>query len=112
MPGASREGAGWLPAPARTVLQQSAPALRAASAIELKYAGYIAREREAVARTRRLDGMRIPPEVDFDGITALSQEGREKLTRLRPSTLGQASRISGVSAADVSILMVWLRGRR
>ena len=65
-----------------------------------------------MARTRRLDAMRIPSELDFGRITALSQEAREKLTLVRPSTLGQASRISGVSAADVSILMVWLRGRR
>ena len=104
--------AGWLPAPASAALHRSGPDLRSAGAIELKYAGYIAREREAVARTRRLDAMRIPAELDFGRITALSQEAREKLTLLRPSTLGQASRISGVSAADVSILMVWLRGRR
>ena len=108
----SLASAGWLPATARAVLRQSAPALRAAGAIELKYAGYIAREREAVARTRRLDAMRIPSELDFGRIKALSREAREKLTLVRPSTLGQASRISGVSAADVSILMVWLRGRR
>ena len=103
--------AAWLPTAARVLLDECPPSLRAATAIELKYAGYVAREREAVARSRRLESMRIPRELDFGGIQAMSHEARERLTQVRPRTLGQASRVSGVSAADLSILMVWLRGR-
>jgi tRNA uridine 5-carboxymethylaminomethyl modification enzyme len=76
---------------------------------DLKYAGYLERERSHVAQMSRLEDMRIPDGIGYEGIRALSIEAREKLTRIRPETLGQASRISGVSPADVSVLMVMLR---
>ena len=85
------------------------PELLAAAEVELKYEGYIARERDNIERLQRLEALRIPPSLDYAAFTALSQEGREKLQQVRPRTLGQASRISGVSPADLSILLVQLR---
>ncbi len=76
--------------------------------IELKYAGYIEKERELAEKMRRLEDVRIPPDFDFDRLPALSAEAREKLKRIRPRSIGQASRISGVSPADISVLLVYL----
>jgi tRNA uridine 5-carboxymethylaminomethyl modification enzyme len=81
--------------------------------IETKYAGYITRQQGQVEKHRRLEERPIPDDFDFRGIRALSHEGREKLARLKPRSLGQAARIPGVTPADISILMVWLEnGRR
>ena len=85
------------------------PELLAAAEVELKYEGYIARERDNIERLQRFEALRIPPSLDYAAFKALSQEGREKLQQVRPRTLGQASRISGVSPADLSILLVQLR---
>ena len=85
------------------------PELLAAAEVELKYEGYIARERANIERLQRFEALRIPPSLDYAAFKALSQEGREKLQQVRPRTLGQASRISGVSPADLSILLVQLR---
>ena len=85
------------------------PELLAAAEVELKYEGYIARERDNIERLQRFEALRIPPSLDYAAFTALSQEGREKLQQVRPRTLGQASRISGVSPADLSILLVQIR---
>ncbi len=74
--------------------------------IQTKYAGYIRKERELAEKMMRLDEVRIPHTFDFMRLKSLSAEGREKLTRLKPDNLGQASRISGVSPADISVLMV------
>ena len=82
------------------------------SEVELKYEGYIARERNNIERLQRFEALRIPPSLDYAAFKALSQEGREKLQQVRPRTLGQASRISGVSPADLSILLVQLRAGR
>jgi len=76
--------------------------------IGLKYSGYIEKELEQVAKLKRLENLRIPSGFSFDTITALSMESRQKLQRIQPDTLGQASRISGVSPADIQILMVHL----
>jgi tRNA uridine 5-carboxymethylaminomethyl modification enzyme len=80
--------------------------------IETKYEGYISREQAQVAKHRKLETREIPAEFDFRAIRALSHEGREKLARIRPRSLGQAARIPGVTPADVSILMVWLEAGR
>ena len=85
------------------------PEALAAAEVELKYEGYIARERHNIERLQRFEALRIPPTFDYGTVTALSHEGREKLQLVRPRTLGQATRISGVSPADVSILLVQLR---
>ncbi|MDZ7343073.1 MAG: tRNA uridine-5-carboxymethylaminomethyl(34) synthesis enzyme MnmG [candidate division KSB1 bacterium] len=77
--------------------------------IEVKYEGFIARERQAVARFERLEEKRLPKDIDYHKLTALSAEAREKLARLRPASVGQAARISGVSPADISALLVYVR---
>ena len=80
--------------------------------IEVKYAGYIERERQQVAKQQRLEALAIPPDFDYERLTALSYEGREKLTRVRPRSVGQAARIPGVTPADVRVLLVALEARR
>jgi tRNA uridine 5-carboxymethylaminomethyl modification enzyme len=79
---------------------------------EVKYSGYIARQRREIEKLRDLESRAIPPGFSYEGIKSLSAEARFKLTRHRPETIGQASRISGVRAADLSILAVHLRRRR
>ena len=74
--------------------------------IQLKYAGYIARQEQQVEAFRKAEARRIPETIDYDAIPALKAEAREKLNRIRPVSIGQASRISGVSPADVAVLMV------
>lgn len=77
--------------------------------ILIKYRGYIERERESAERMDRLEKVRIPDGMSFDDILAISTEGRQKLSRIRPTTIGQASRIPGVSPADINVLLVMLR---
>lgn len=76
--------------------------------IDAKYAGYLEKEQEQVDKLKRLESVRIPAGFDFLRITALSIEARQKLERLRPETVGQASRISGVSPSDIQVLLVHL----
>ena len=80
--------------------------------IHVKYAGYIKLEQDRIDKIKRMEDRRIPPELDFAQIKEIRFEAREKLSRIRPACLGQASRISGVSPADISVLMVYLEGRR
>ncbi len=80
--------------------------------VELKYEGYIDRERRSIERLQRFEALRIPPRFDYGTVEALSRESREKLALVRPRTLGQASRISGVRPADISVLLVQLRAGR
>src|SRR5271169_5563296 len=77
--------------------------------IEIKYNGYINRQEDEIKRFERYESLSIPSEFDFSSIGALSAEGKEKLKKIKPSSIGQASRISGVTSADVSVLMVHLR---
>ncbi len=79
--------------------------------IQIKYQGYIDRQLEHVARARKLEGARIPDEFDYAGISGLTAEVREKLIRFRPDTLGQASRIQGVTPAAISLLSISLKAR-
>lgn len=76
--------------------------------IILKYSGYINRERDLAEKQSRLEGFKIPANYDFDNQKALSTESRQKLSTIRPATIGQASRIPGVSPADINILLVLL----
>lgn len=76
--------------------------------LDIKYSGYIARQNEQVAQYARLESRRIPPEFRYEGLRSLSREAAEKLERIRPTTLGQASRVPGVTPADVAILAVHL----
>jgi tRNA uridine 5-carboxymethylaminomethyl modification enzyme len=77
--------------------------------IELKYEGYIARQTDQVTRFEQYESQRIPQDFNFDNVKSLSTEGREKLSKVRPASIGQASRISGVTPSDVSVLMVYLK---
>jgi len=79
--------------------------------ISIKYAGYIDKQIEQVERTAGLEDMKLPAGLDYDQVTALGFEVRQKLTRHRPETLGQASRISGVTPAAISLLLVHLKKR-
>lgn len=76
--------------------------------VELKYEGYIRRQQAAIEEMRRLENRLLPENVDYAAITGLRKEAQEKLAKVRPRSVGQASRISGVSPADISVLIVWL----
>ncbi len=76
--------------------------------IEIKYEGYIKRELASVAEMKRLEEKKLPQDVDYNEIVGLRLEAIEKLCRVRPENIGQASRISGVSPADISVLLIWL----
>jgi tRNA uridine 5-carboxymethylaminomethyl modification enzyme len=76
---------------------------------EIKYAPFIRRQKEEVARFKHLEKIKLPSRIDFSNIGGLSREIQEKLERFKPLTLGQASRISGVTPASISLLMIWLR---
>lgn len=80
--------------------------------VECKYRGYIEKEKEAIAQARKLENSPLPQDIDYDKIEGLRIEARQKLGKIRPSNLGQAGRISGVSPADVQILIVYLAGLR
>ena len=77
--------------------------------IELKYEGYIRRQKSEIEEMRRLEGKQLPKGADYQTITGLRSEAQEKLNRVRPANIGQASRISGVSPADISVLLIWLQ---
>lgn len=77
--------------------------------IELKYEGYIRRQKSEIEEMRRLEGKQLPKGTDYQTITGLRSEAQEKLNRVRPANIGQASRISGVSPADISVLLIWLQ---
>jgi tRNA uridine 5-carboxymethylaminomethyl modification enzyme len=76
--------------------------------IEVKYSGYIEKEKNNADKLQRLEGVRIPDNFDYSKLKSLSYEAREKLESIRPVTISQASRISGVSPADISVLLVYL----
>ena len=79
--------------------------------IRLKYAGYIQRQLRQVAEFTRLEERLLPPDLDYRQVSCLRLEARQKLSDIRPASLGQASRISGVSPADIATLMVYLESR-
>jgi len=76
--------------------------------IQIKYQVYINKEQEMVLKMRQLEDLEIPEQFDFQRIISLGAEAREKLNKIRPRTLGQASRISGINPTDVQILMVYM----
>ncbi|NNF96192.1 MAG: tRNA uridine-5-carboxymethylaminomethyl(34) synthesis enzyme MnmG, partial [Halobacteria archaeon] len=77
--------------------------------IQAKYAGYIQRQQEEIVRQRRHEDTAIPANFDYHGVNGLSAEVQEKLLRIRPETIGQASRIPGVTPAAISLLLVYLK---
>jgi tRNA uridine 5-carboxymethylaminomethyl modification enzyme len=76
--------------------------------IQLKYEGYIQREEEVALKMNRLDDLKIPFDVDYSLLNSISLEAREKLSAIKPATIGQASRISGISPSDISVLLIYL----
>jgi tRNA uridine 5-carboxymethylaminomethyl modification enzyme len=80
--------------------------------VEIKYEGYIKKQLAQVERFIKLENRRIPDDLDYGSIKGLSMEARQKLEQIRPRSIGQASRISGVSPADIALLLVYLEGRR
>lgn len=77
--------------------------------IEVQYAGYIRRQEMEISKLQKVDSIRIPETFKFAGITQLRHEAREKLGKLQPSTVGQASRVSGITPADITVLMMYLK---
>lgn len=80
--------------------------------IQIKYAGYIDRQQVQLDRSRKMENMRIPEDLDYYSIKALSREAQDKLSKVRPASIGQAARIGGITPADMSVLMVFLEARR
>ncbi len=76
--------------------------------IQIKYAGYLARQEKQVAEFKKEEARQLPRDIDYDAISGLRLEARQKLNEIRPMSLGQAGRISGVSPADIAVLMIWL----
>ena len=75
--------------------------------IQMKYEGYIEKERQLVEKMKRLESLKLPKDIDYSTIKQLSNEAREKLNKIKPENIGQASRISGVSPADIAVLMIY-----
>ena len=84
------------------------PVIREAVEIRMKYAGYIARQQKQVEEFAREEGRLLPDSIDYLSIQGLRVEARQKLSEIRPLSVGQASRISGVSPADIAVLLIWL----
>lgn len=92
----------------QALISSADPEAREQTEIMVKYEGYILKEKELAEKMVRLDDVKLPESFDYQKITGLSAEAREKLSRNKPRSLGQASRISGVTPADISILMVYI----
>ncbi|ADI03115.1 MAG TPA: tRNA uridine-5-carboxymethylaminomethyl(34) synthesis enzyme MnmG [Syntrophothermus lipocalidus] len=88
------------------------PEVREEVEIECKYEGYIRKQVEMVERFERMENKRIPPDIDYDDVVGLSNEGRLKLKTARPESMGQASRMSGISPADITVLLIHLERER
>ena len=76
--------------------------------IKIKYGGYLNKEQESAKKLKKLENIKIPKEFEFEKLHSISTEGRQKLKMIGPSTIGQASRISGVSPSDINVLLVYL----
>jgi tRNA uridine 5-carboxymethylaminomethyl modification enzyme len=103
----SRETAG-LPA---TDLAEAAFVAAVVEQVEIaaKYSGYIDRQKDEVERAAHYENLRLPEDLDYMQVTALSIEARQRLSKFKPETLGQASRLSGITPATISLLMIHLR---
>ena len=80
--------------------------------ISIKYEGYINRQIIQAKQFKKMENKKIPQDIDYGEVGGLRTEARQKLEKLRPHSIGQASRISGVSPADIAVLVVYLKGRR
>ena len=89
-------------------LEMDQKEIAAQAEILIKYEGYILREEEQVEKLKRLEDVKIPEGLEYKNIKSLSIEAMEKLQQIMPSTIGQASRVSGVSPSDISVLLIHL----
>lgn len=80
--------------------------------VQIKYEGYIKMQMEQVARMEKIENRRLSEDLDYSQITGLRNEAKQKLNNIKPVSVGQASRISGVSPADISVLLVYLEQQR
>ena len=97
----STDSLGFLNKPNKNDIVESAE-------IRIKYEGYIKRERQLAEKIKRLGSLSIPQDIDYSELTSISTEGRQKLARIKPATIGQACRISGVSPSDINILLMYI----
>ena len=79
---------------------------------QIKYQGYIEKQRAEAERQKKLEERLLPPDLDYQAIKGLRLEAAEKLQMFKPVSIGQASRISGVSPADINVLLIWLSQRK
>ncbi len=103
---------GFLSAKSVVPEEELSPEIKEAVEIEIKYEGYIRRQLAHIQDFKRMENWLIPPDFDYGSVIALSRETREKLSTIRPVSLGQASRISGVRVSDISVLMIYLERLR
>ena len=80
--------------------------------IQIKYAGYLARQEKQVEEFKKEESRRLPEDIDYNSIVGLRLEAKEKLSEIRPMSIGQAGRISGVSPADIAVLLIWLEQQK
>lgn len=92
------------------LLRRSARAVRS-QAVDATYAGYLQKQQQAVEQLQSLDAKKIPPDLNYAAIGQLRHEARQRLGAIRPQTLGQALRVSGITPADVTVLSVYLAGQ-
>ena len=76
---------------------------------EIKYEGYIKRENDNIEKTRKVETIELPEDIDYAELSGLRLEARQKLNKIKPRTLGQAKRIDGVSPADINVIMIYLK---
>jgi len=93
------------------LIEQAHPSVQHILDIEKKYEGYIKRELSKIAEAKRCEATLLPPDLDYQTIHGLSMESRDKLSKLRPQNIGQASRITGITPADINVLLIWLKKR-
>ena len=79
---------------------------------EIKYEGYISKQKDRIDQVRRMSEKALPTDIDYREISGLRLEAQEKLNKIKPLSVAQASRISGVSPADISVLIIWLSSRK
>jgi tRNA uridine 5-carboxymethylaminomethyl modification enzyme len=95
-----------------STLKATPAAIALQAEVEIKYHGYIQRQLEGVQRSKNLEALRLPEDIDYAVVSGLSREAREKLSRIRPRSLGQASRIAGMTPAAISLLSIYLKKRK
>ncbi len=107
-----RQEVGWKEICALSNLSEDDPDVIEAVEIEVKYSGYVSRQHEIIRQANKMEALKMPPDISYLSIHGLSAEEKEKLERVRPMTLGQASRISGVNPSAVQAILIYLNGHK